>query len=275
MASDVRHLERGACRLGYRVEGHGAPLVLVHAGIADGRMWAPQLPSFTPHHRVVRPDLRGFGETVRPGEPFAHHEDLVALLDHLAIERAPVVGASLGGRVALDLCLEHPDRVGALVLIGSALGGHELSDPWVHARWKEADEAFAAGDREAAARIELETWLAGPHRSLDDVRGDLVGRLRAMLLRSYELDVEAEERGPTPPAAERLGEVRVPTLVVVGALDVPDMHAIAERLATGIPGARRLVLEGAAHLPNLEVPAALDRAVLEFLRAAGAAAPPR
>jgi len=258
----------GDCRLAVRLAGperDAPPLLCVHAGVADSRQWEPQVAPFAQRHRVIRPDLRGHGATPKPPEPYANHADLAALLDHLGIERTPVVGASMGGAAALELCLEQPERVSALVLVCSALGGVASTDPWLLAKWEAADAAFEAGDLEGAARIELETWLAGPERALADQDPALVDALRTMILGSYALDAEAEEREVSPPACERLAEIRVPTLVLVGARDVPDMRAQSDLIAAGIAGAEMRVLADCAHLPNLERPGEFAELVLEFL----------
>ena len=268
MTNETGTVAIGDCRLAYRVDGDGPALLCVHAGVADGLMWEPQLAAFEERFRVIRPDLRGYGETANPDEPYANHADLVALLDHLDVERAVLVGASMGGAAAIDLCLEHPERVSALVLVCSALGGTRSTHPWLLAKWEEAESAFEAGDLDGAARIELETWLAGPERSLDTLDtldADVIPRLRSMLLRSYVLDADAEERELTPPACERLNEIRVPTQVLTGALDVPDMQAQSDLIVAGIAGAEKRQLADCAHLPNLERPAELTRVVLEFL----------
>ena len=265
---DSEFLETGRCKLAYRIEGRGPALLWVHAGIADGRMWESQVAFFAQHYRVIRPDLRGYGSTVKPAEPFAHHGDLRRLLEHLGVDTAVVVGASMGGAAAIDLCLEHPDLVGALALVGSALGGVAFTDPWLKAQEEAAEAAFDDGDVEAAAQIEMKTWLAGESRSLSDIDAGVTDRLKGMLLRSYELDVDAEERELSPPAASRLAEIRVPTLVIVGAGDVSDMHHIADLLANEIKGAEKFVVAGAAHLPNMEKSARFNRNVLQFLRRA-------
>ena len=265
MTSERGHVQIGECRLAYRIDGDGPALLLVHAGIADGRMWNPQIGAFAEHYRVIRPDLRGYGETVRPDEPHANHADLQALLEHLDAEQAAVVGASMGGAAALDLCLEYPELVERLVLVCSALGGHESEDPWLAQKWKEAEDAYEGGDPAAAARIEMETWLAGPQRSLGDLSPDVVDRLRRMLLRSYELDVEVEELELSPPASARLAEIAAPTLVLSGAGDVTGMQRTADRIAEGIRDAEKRVLDDCAHLPNMECPADFNRVVLDFL----------
>ena len=264
--SEIDFVEIGDCRLGYRSDGDGPALLFVHAGIADGRMWESQVADFARSFRVIRPDLRGYGETTKPTESFAHHEDLCRLLAHLGVRRAAVIGASMGGAAAIDLCLEHPQLVSALVLVCSALGGCEFEDPWLDKEASAADAAFESGDRETAARIEMETWLAGPKRSLDDVDQEVVRRLAEMLLRSYALHADADERELSPPAASRLGEIRVPTLVMVGAGDVVDTHRIADLLASGIKGTRKIVVKSTAHLPSMERSTEFNRLVEEFLR---------
>ena len=118
---------------------------------------------------------------------------------------------------------------------------------------------------EGAARIELETWLAGPERTLDAIDPPLVELVRAMLLRSYALDVDAPRVPLQPPACDRLAEIDVPTLVISGARDARGMHAIAERILQGVEQSRGAVFADSAHMPNLEQPAAFDRSLREFL----------
>jgi 3-oxoadipate enol-lactonase len=213
----------------------------------------------------VRPDLRGFGETPLPGGPFSNVEDLRALLDHMGVERAALVGNSFGARVCLDFALEYPERVDALVLVGSALSGYEGS-PALDALDKEEDALLDAGRIDEAVELTLRTWL-GP------VEPPARERVAGMARRSYEVVLAAYERDPPPgpvawpdpPAATRLADVRPPTLVVVGAGDLPDFLAISEWLAAEIPGARKAVVEGAQHVPGLERPDEFNRIVLGFL----------
>ena len=251
--------------LDHDVAGAGPALLLVHAGIADRRMWDDQVGPFAAAGwTVIRADLPGVGGTPAPAGPVATWATLRGLLDHLGVERTVVVGCSLGGRAAVDLALAAPERVRALVLVGSGLGGHRFEEAALHRLWDDSDAAVERGDLEEAARIELETWVVGVGRTLDAVDAGVRSRARAMLLDRYggggnELeDLE-------PPAAGRLGAVAAPTLVLVGDHDRPDIQAIAGALAAGIPGAERAVLAGTAHLPNLERPEEFNRVVLEFL----------
>jgi pimeloyl-ACP methyl ester carboxylesterase len=248
-----------------RAAGWGPTLLLVHAGIADRRMWDDQVGPFADAGwTVVQADLPGFGETPPPGRPVALWAALRDLLDHLGADRAVVVGASLGGRAAVDLALAAPSRVQALVLVGSGLAGHPFREPALFDLWDQSEGAIERGDHLEAARVEIDTWVVGVGRGPSAVDPDVRRRVEAMLLAAYAHgEVDLDE--PDPPAAARLGEVAAPALVVVGTHDRPDIHAMAGALAEGIPAAERAELAGTAHLPNMERPAEFNRVVLEFL----------
>jgi 3-oxoadipate enol-lactonase len=251
--------------LAHEVTGSGPALLLVHAGIADRRMWDGQVGPFAAAGwTVIRADLPGFGETPLPAGPVALWATLRDLLDHLGVERAVVAGASLGGRAAVDLALAVPERVRALVLVGSGLAGHRFAEPALFELWDRSEAALERGDHEEAARVEIGTWVAGMGRGPEAVDPEVGRRVREMLLAAYAHG-EADLEEPDPPAATRLGVLAVPTRVVVGEHDRPDIHAMADALAGGIAGAERVVLAGTGHLPNLERPAAFNRVVLEFL----------
>jgi pimeloyl-ACP methyl ester carboxylesterase len=250
----------------YEIQGVGDPLVLVHAGIADRRMWDPQLEAFAERYRVIRYDLRGFGETAPVAGPYSHHDDLRALLDHLGVERASFVGCSMGGGVALDFALENPEATAALVLVCSAVGGFEpdLEPP---REWDELVEADAAGDLERVSELEVRIWVDGPRRdpeAVDPAVRDLVREMNGIALRNEAAGL-GEEVPLDPPAAERLHEVRCPTLVVVGELDQPFAALRADLLTVGVPGARKVTMRGTAHLPNMERSGEFNSLVLEFL----------
>jgi len=256
--------------IGHEVRGSGPAVLLVHEGVADRRMWRHQIPALEPDHTVVAVDLRGFGETPQASGAFSHVEDLREVLDERGIERAAVVGGSLGGRVALELALVHPECVSLLVLCPPALPDWEWS-PVVRAAWQAENEAYEAGDLDRATEVNVELWVDGPNRGPGAVDAGVRDLVRTMQRHAFELPEPDPPPGPEakldPPAAQRLGEIRVPTLVVVGDEDVADFRAIAELVGTQIAGARVVVIEGAAHVAPLERPADFNRVLLEFLAA--------
>jgi 3-oxoadipate enol-lactonase len=264
----AERVDIAGARIAYDVSGEGDAMVLSHAGLGDMRTWDPQVDAFGQRFRVVRYDGRGFGQTEETGAgdvPFRRSDDLLALLHHLGIERAHLVGGSLGGRVSLDAALSAPERVLSLIVVGSALGGYRWTDPQTHEGWEESETAVLAGELEKAAEIEMQMWLAGRGRSLGDVDPAVRDLVRRMLLDSYAHGEVDGETGLEPPAIGRLDEIRMPALVIVGDEDSPDVLRIADVLASGIAGARKVVMRGTAHAPNMEQPAEFNRVVLEFL----------
>jgi 3-oxoadipate enol-lactonase len=252
--------------LHHEVAGEGPPVVLLHAGIADSRMWDPQWETFRRTHRVVRYDMRGFGRSpLAPGR-YSPPADLIALLDELSLGPARLVGASMGGGISLQVAVARPDLISALVLVGSGVRGHDWSD-YVTRAWAEEEAAFERGDLDEAVEVDLRTWVDGPHRAPGDVDPEVRRKVGEMQRNALELGLacpEAQEEALVLDIGDRLGEISVPTLVIVGEQDVEDVHAIAERLEREI-GATRATIAGAAHLPNLEKPREFDELVLGFL----------
>lgn len=242
--------------------GSGPAVVLLHSGVTDRGMWAAVSAGLEPTHRVVRPDLRGFGDTPIPGEAYADADDVAHLLDVLGIASATVVGASFGGRVALELATRHPDRVGSLVLLCTAYRGLEVTDPVVQAFGAREDELLQAGDVDAASQLNVEMWV-GPEASAD-TRADVARMQR----RAFEVQLAADSLDPGP-RPERVevdpGAVAVPTLVVSGALDVAHHRDIATLLASEIPGAELVELAWAGHLPAVERPDEVTALLLDRL----------
>jgi 3-oxoadipate enol-lactonase len=252
-------------RIHYERSGEGFPLVLIHAGIADSRMWEPQARAFSHDFDMITPDLRGFGGSELPAGPYSMSADLVGLLDLLGVERAHIVGCSMGGSVALDIAVGHPDRVGGLVLVGSGVSGANYGQA-DRALFADVDAADEKGDLDAVNRAEVRLWVDGPRRA----EGAAPREIRELVLdmngRSLHSDWSAaKHESLDPPAIGRLGSVKVPTLVIVGDEDLPHVGVAAGVLESGIPGARKVVIKDAAHLPNLEHPEEFNRLVLDFL----------
>ena len=230
-------------------------------------MWAPQVDALqAAGHRVVAPDLRGFGSRRLEPAPFSHLRDAEALVDG----PVAVVGNSLGGRVALELAVHRPELVERLVVIAPGMSGWDWTNE-TRAGWAAEEEAYESGDLEGAAEASVRLWVDGPGRSPEAVAPDFRAQVTAMVLRSYAMQEGAWEAGADeetvlePPVGERLGEIRCPTLVLVGDGDVADMRAIAAHVADSIAGARLVTIEDASHLPSLERPDEVNELLLDFL----------
>jgi 3-oxoadipate enol-lactonase len=252
-------------RIHYRREGSGFPVLMLHAGIADSRMWQPQADELAEHFDVIRPDMRGFGDSELPPRRWSPVADVIALMDELALKPAHLIGCSIGGGLAIDIALDHPTRVSKLVLVGSAVSGADFGRNYPEL-WAEIDAADEAKDMDALNEAEARIWLDGPRRE----RGHVGGRLRELFLdmngRSMRSDFENAPRDDLhPPAVDRLHEITASTLVVVGDEDVPPVLDTVELLMASIKGARKAVIHDAAHLPNLEHPDEFNRIVLDFL----------
>ncbi|MER6513882.1 alpha/beta fold hydrolase [Nonomuraea sp. NPDC001636] len=238
----------GDGRLWAERAGDGPPMVLLHGSVHDSRLWDGVFPELARHRTVIRYDARGLGRSTPPTAPFRYEDDLLAVLDHFGVERAALMGLSMGGEVALDFTLEHPERVRSLTLVAASAGGHD---------WPRSPEldAYAAADRGddpgRLAEMELTLWA-----SLGD-RAPGYAAIRDMVTENAGLRVAAEKGHALfaeVGAVELLGRVAVPTTVVAGDHDHPEIGVIARRLAAGIPGARLEIIAGADHYLPLRAP---------------------
>ena len=262
--SDTGFAEVNGALLYYEVGGAGHPLVLIHAGICDSRMWDAQWGVFAQQFKVIRYDWRGCGKSVMPPERFSHRGDLYRLLQFLSADRAYLVGVSYGARIAMEFTLEHPEMVNALILVAAGIGAVEPSEALKRALG-EADAAASAGDIARANEIELQVWVDGPMRTPDQVDRSVRERVREMNANNFALlTEEATEELLEPLVRSRLEEIRVPTLVIVGDHDQPHVVATADLLEAGIAGARKVVIPGTAHLPGMERSDEFNRLVLDF-----------
>lgn len=252
--------------IAYDEAGTGHPVALVHAAIVDRRMWDSVWDAFAARYRTIRHDMRGYGETPLPNGSHAAWRDLAGLLGELQAAPAHVIGASGGASAVLDLAIAEPKLVDRLVLVAPGLAGWGWSEG-LRATWAEEEAAYERGDLEEVAWINVRTWLDG-RRPAEAVHPDLRQAVWEMQRQALDQENEAAPAEPLePPARDRLGEVRARTLIIVGALDQPDMLAIGQHLAGAIPNARLEVMSGVAHLPPMEAPEAFARLVAAFLEA--------
>jgi len=237
--------------------GH-LPVVLLHAGIADRRMWDPQWSALTGGRDVVRLDLRGFGESsVPPHGTLFPADDVLDTLAELGIERCHLVGASFGAGVAVEVALSRPEQVASLLL--SAPGGSLISEatPDLRAFIDAEGSALARGDLDGAVEANLAWWVDSPQRGAGDVDPVVRDLVRQMQRRAFEVTTgwdDVAEKELDPAALAPPTEIKIPTLVLVGALDLQAIHDAAQRLEDGIAGARRVDWPGTAHLPSMERP---------------------
>jgi pimeloyl-ACP methyl ester carboxylesterase len=252
-------------KLYYELDGSGIPLVLVHAGIADCRMWNDQFRVFAERYQAVRYDRRGFGKTPMAAGDYSHQHDLHQLLQTLNIKQAILVGCSQGAKTSIDFTLEHPAMTKALILVGPALGGFDF-DGKPPKQEEELEKADQAGDLDLVNELELQIWVDGGQRTPGQVNSKVRDLVRDMNRIALQTPADLGNEIPLEPAAaNRLSEIKVPTLVVVGDLDTERTLAAADFLAGNVPNAKKIMMNGTAHLPNMEQPEEFNEHVLSFL----------
>lgn len=261
------HAEVNGTRLYYELEGEGQPLVLIHGFGTNTSLWDPQLPALVPNCRVLRYDMRGFGQSAPESGPHRSAEDLAALLDHLNLPAAHLAGLSLGGQVAIHFAIQFPERTLSVTAADAMVRGVATMEQFsasLKALWQTANSEgidaakvlwtrhplFEPALRDPALAQRITEMLA-PYDGYHWLHGDT------------QIPLE-------PPAAERLHEITAPTLVLVGELDLPEFLDMSDALAQRIPRARKVVLRGTGHVSNMEAPIAFNTAVLDFLGDVGA-----
>lgn len=258
--------EINGTKIYYEVAGEGQTFLMVHAGIADNSMWDDQFNFFAQHYKVVRYDMRGFGQSPPVAGDYQRHEDMRALLDFLGIDHAYLMGCSMGGGACMNFALEYPDRTDALIMVGSAPLGFAY-DEWSPSPLdEEMDAAYERGDLERVNELAMQVFIDGKGRKPDQVDPSLrkkVYDMNKVALRNMALlgnDVPL----PTS-AASRIGELKLPVLIVIGDLDEEYIMRAADFMANGIASARKIVMHGTAHLPNMEFPNEFNAHVKQFL----------
>ena len=263
--SDLRSgtIEVPGGSLFYEVRGKGEALVLIHDGLVHRETWNEQFEPFSRGFRVVRYDRRGYGRSPAPTAPYSNVEDLRAVLDYLRIDEACLAGMSAGGRLAVDFTLAYPQRVKALVLVGAVVSGFGYSDHFLTrgGRLNAQDYASPESLRKFFAETDPYTIAPQNHEARATLR-----RLLEANPRSLDFSLDRFSLPPARPALPALDEVKVPTLIVVGDQDIPDVHAHAGALQAGIAGSQRVILANAGHLVPMEQPATFNELVMRFLK---------
>jgi 3-oxoadipate enol-lactonase len=253
--------------LHYEIAGEGPVVTFIHPGLWDMRTWDREFETFADAgFRVLRYDVRGYGKSSRPepGATYSHVRDLEALLEANEVAMTALVGCSMGGGIELDYALVHPEQVWALVPVATGLGGFEATEEeedWWAQRDEPIEAAIEAGDLERAQELRLEIWAP---LGTSDERGARIREIAFDNLHEIVMDESGEER-LDPPAAHRLAEIDVPTLILEAEHDPPDMHRIADFLGVEIMGSHKVVVEGADHVVNVRQPERFEELVLPFL----------
>jgi pimeloyl-ACP methyl ester carboxylesterase len=249
-----------------RTVGLEQAVVFIHAGVVNLGMWDEQMEPFAKNYRVIRYDIRGWGETANPPLTYRDHEDLHGLLNYLGVAQTALVGCSAGGKIALDFALTYPEMVTALVVVGSGLGGYEFTMEGMVERAETMQAAYERGELDQAVEIATTVWYDGLGRRPDQVNQQGRARVSELIHHTFSLpEDEGERQELAPPAVGRLPDIKVRTLVIVGDQDVPDIHRIAGLLQEGLPSVQVVKMKDTAHFPNVEKPAEFNPIVLEFL----------
>jgi 3-oxoadipate enol-lactonase len=258
--------EINGAKIYYEVAGEGQPFLMVHAGIANKSMWDDQFDYFAQKYKVVRYDMRGFGQSLPVASDYQRHEDIRALLDFLKIDHTYLMGCSMGGGACMNFALNYPDRADALIMVGSAPNG------FAYAEWspspldEEMEAAFEKGDLERANELAMQIFVDGKGRTPDQVNPTLRQKIYDMNMIAIRNQPQMGNDVPLQTsAAKRIGELQLPVLIIMGNLDEEYIAKAADFMATNIPGARKIVMHGTAHLPNMEFPNEFNAHVQEFL----------
>ena len=255
-------------RIYYETTGSGIPFVMIHAGVADSRQWNNEFLFFATDYQVLRYDMRGYGKSEPVNGEFSHLSDLHSLLHTLEFEEPLVMmGCSMGGGLAMDFALTYPSKVRALIMVDSGPGGLELDVP-TPAKFAEVEKAFEAGDFDLVAELETQIWFDGSGRAPEQVNQEM--RKLVFEMDRSALTYETRRLGKRLPNTEvpafgRLKDINVPVLVIVGVHDTPYMLAAADYMMEKIPSVRKVTIEDAAHLPNMDHPSEFQSIVKTFL----------
>lgn len=264
-------------RIYYEAAGEGHPLVLLHSGYSNRKLWDDQFEVFAQFYKVIRYDLRGSGASAvvtAEAPPYADWEDLYELLRFLEIEKTYLLGVSGGGATAIDFTLAHPEMVDALIPVSMGVSGFDFGE-WIgtsplHDAFARQSEAFESGDVNRMVELSLPLWAEGPERTAEQISPSARERIREMCIynwtRSNDLTAPPAQT-IEPPALRRLAEIETPTLIIVGKQDVPVILEIGDILSERIEGARKVVFPDAGHHLNMEKPEEFNRVVLDFLQA--------
>ena len=251
-------------RVYYEESGRGRSVLLVHGFSLDSRMWDDQFDSLATKYRVVRYDISGYGRSTVPESTISSSDEIAALLKSLGIDKVTIVGMSLGGSAAVRFAVDYPRMVEALITVSSTLEGFQYNE-----QLRSRLASYPKIARDSGLAKAKEVWLKDPFMTPVTNVSSVSERIRGITAdwsgKQFANPLLWSFRKSPPPAVQRLNEIHVPTLVVVGEKDDINLHAIADTLSARIAGARKVVVPGAGHLLNLELPGTFNKIILDFL----------
>src|SRR6185436_1642029 len=268
MPSETIWLDVPGARLAVEDEGAGPPIVLVHSAIVNRRSWDGLTPLLVAAgYRVIRYDMRGFGESTAEAVEFSPRADLLAVMDSRGVARAAVAGNSWGAMNALDTVIEAPDRFVALCWLGGGVGGFDGGKtPEEQTLFDAESKAEEDGDPDLAAELDVQIWVDGVGQPKSRPAAEVREAVKRM---DRELLEPGREFGDNtrlqPLANERLDDVAVPVLAIIGELDTSGTRAAARRLAEGAPNVRLESWPDVAHMVAMEQPDRTAALITEFL----------
>ncbi len=270
MKTETGYVELKDGKIYYELAGEGETLVLSHAGFVDSGEWDYQWQAFAEKYRVIRYDMRGFGKSSKLEAPIVRRDDLLKLFDHFKIEKAHLLGCSMSGEIIIDFTLEYPERVLSLIAVSAAPGGFQMQgEP--PKELMQMIEAAQKGDLEGESELQMRVWIDGPFRQPDQV--DAAVRKHAAKMNKIPIEnptyikADSQPLNPlNPPAVQQLDTIKVPVLIIAGALDNSEIVRAADVMEKEIPNAQKLIIDDTAHMPNMEKPAEFNKAVLDFLK---------
>lgn len=246
----------------YETAGKGPALIMIHDGLIHSVTWDDQFTSFSWSYRVVRWDRRGYGKSESPKKDFSHLDDLLALMDHLGIDQANLMGCSSGGLLAIDFTLEHPERVSSLVLVGPIVSGLSFSKHFRDRGSRGMPDSRAPVAEQIHYWAWTDPWITAAENITSKEKMEQILTANPQNLTGSGRFA----RRPGRPALPLLPDIKVPTLLVVGEWDIPDVHAHVGAIEAGISGAQRIVLLRSGHLVHFELPGEFNQRVNQFLK---------
>jgi pimeloyl-ACP methyl ester carboxylesterase len=266
VAQKTGYVDIGKTSLYYEEMGQGNPLIMLHGGLLDRRMWDDQFGEFAEQYRAIRYDARGHGNSESVADTFAHHEDLRLLMEGLNVEKAVLMGLSMGGYITIDFALAYPEKVTALILAAPGLTGYAFNSDVLKKNNEQLRQAARNEDLDMVVEYFQRSWTDGPTRSPDEINPAVREKVRSMSVENVKKwNSQSVEKRLDPPAIGRLSEIRIPVLIILGDLDMPDITDIVGIIEKDIKGAHKVVLQNVAHMVNMEKPEEYNRAVLYFL----------